>query len=174
MDYGEPFILSFLENPYSYTNAQLGFRFDESSEILTSFGVTFARADEWFTPEMYFVALPQLFQQFDMLPEIYVDPIQPAIGDLSIIYRDLGIRGRYYFTFTSVPDEPHTFEMCLNLSHGRGMSLSVHAENVMPERNLNTSGGLPIEEAFDVTLEEFVNFYRENPDGCLTLSLRLD
>jgi hypothetical protein len=163
--------LSLKANPYNSSNLIMNFIFQPRQDILDRIGLTFIRPNEWLSEEQNRISLPRIFQEIDALPEIYVERNQPTNGNLVVIYRGEGIFTIYEFEFETANGSPaSSLNICLRNRNTRRIGLAL-AQNASSFVDLpSTSAYIPFEQAFNMSLETFVQFFREHPDECLVVS----
>lgn len=168
----ESLVLSLAPSRYSNYDLAMSFILEPSKgNVLARIGLTFIRPDEWLSNEQNSVSLPRIFQEIDALPEIYVDSNHPTDGNLLVIYREQGIYALYDFKFessTGTTDSP--LKLCLSVNNTQRIGLALAKDDTSFNNLPSSNFYVPFEEAFNISLETFVQFFREHPDDCLTLS----
>lgn len=168
LDY-ESIVLGLQDNPYFYGNLIMNFTIE--GDILHRIGIQFFHPDEWLSEEQNSLSLPRLFQVVSVLPEIYVERNRPTNGSLVVVYRDEGIYARYDFNFDRpAGSQTLSLNFCLRNRDTNGFGLGLALSGSLFDDLPSTNAFIPFEQAFDISLEEFVQFFREHPDECLVIS----
>lgn len=170
--FGEPFFLQF-EGYWSESgNFGIWFSFDE--DILVNIHVQFQEIGDWIASS--FMTVPNFLDQIETIPEIYLPPNEWLdTFMIGFVYPDLHTEVTYTFDLTDNYDAIHQ-ELSLCLDDARTDRIQIRLN--IPKSSMigysPSSVSLPIQEKFHISNEEFVQFFRENPDECLIVSEHIE
>jgi hypothetical protein len=170
----EQFVLYFHENSF-FGSFTISFSFDEN-DLLRAARVAFNDPDQWLSPGADISSLAMLLEQVEETPEIYIaeNPSTFRISGyrLVVIFREQGVRVNYVFDLSG--DNPingplETLRLCLDLDRTNGIEMTLSASPItdpLPDfyKTPEAASGIGI------STEEFVEFFRENPDDCLDIA----
>jgi hypothetical protein len=154
--------------------------------ILRYLRVTFYDPFNWLSPDIQRITLPGVLSQLNKTPEIYLftdDIGQWGFNDIDfqLIDDELGFMVRYTIDVSQRQTRPleaysdygETLNLCLGITETKNIQMTIQD----PETEGAVSRRVPgaennpryhtIEETLGVDTDTFVQFFIENPDGCL-------
>ncbi|GAB5493455.1 MAG: hypothetical protein Phog2KO_36700 [Phototrophicaceae bacterium] len=144
-------------------NIVYNFSFDEN-EILSHIGVKLRQPSYWLPQELNPFEFHSIILEISSEAIIFVEETPTTTFSrlaLEVIYPEPSFRLVYSFDFSDYPN------ICIESENIREINIDIVSEiNISSYRT-------PIEESnyFEgITTEEFIQFFRENPDSCLDLS----
>lgn len=170
----EQIVLYFRDSSY-FGEFTISFTFDEN-DILQGMRIRINQPTEWLDSEVALLSFPELLAQIDEVPEIYIAeyPSTFRLSDyrLMAVFKETGVEASYELDLSEENPEPSdgkSLLMCFDMSRIKSIEL----------RLLHTVGREPLPDFFKtpenaygigISIEEFVRFFRENPDECLNVA----
>ena len=141
---------------------------------LRSIRVQFNRPNEWLSPEIDRVGLPHVLAHMGTLPEIYITGTSTDLAlDMHVIYPNEGVWIWYRFNLldSSLDQTP---SLCFNTEQTELIDMVLYEpddeEMVTRYTNFRDSPQLTlysVEDLYGIDLNTFVQFFKDNPEGCL-------
>jgi hypothetical protein len=172
--FGEPLLFDFQDsyNDVAYS-VLISFGFD--SDLLKGISIKFYNLNEWVNSKVENISLPQVVSQTEEIPEVYVTSSPNATlarYTIILIFREANIQ-IVYFLDLSGDHPPHVWveQLCLNLERTRYVDLNLnYIEADFATNPPNVENFITPEEAYGISTEEFVQFFRDHPDECLDIA----
>jgi hypothetical protein len=155
-------------------------------EVLRYLRVEFYDPSSWLSPDIQRITLPGVLAQLDKTPEIYL--FTDSLGqwsfkdiDFWIIDEELGFMVWYTIDVSQHQTRPlearadygETLNLCLGLTETTNILMTIQdpeTEGAVNQGLHHPENNLPyhtLEETLGVDTDTFVQFFIDNPDGCL-------
>lgn|GEM_PF-1811317 len=174
-------------------NFNISFSFDTQDQLLST-RIVFYHPSEWLVTEEDRISFLSLLKQIEETPDIYLfenieilipatenrpsailDSVNPRFTEqpMIVVFPDQGVRVSYIFQLENDlagngSFDVETLRFCPDFEHTLSVEIRLGEVDDMPPDNEYYATP---EEFYDISMssEEFVDFFRENPEGCLNL-----
>jgi hypothetical protein len=167
--FNEVFILKFEGTWPGISNFWIDFLFDE--DVLKQMTVQFVNPRVWLSSEADHVGLPQILSQIEEIPTIYTGA-NPRLSlyPIVLVYPERNVEIFYHFDLTNDHSPRSVVQrLCLDIERTEDISMRLNWGSLEDFPSLNDVYDSP-EEAYNLSTETLVEFFRENPDDCLDVS----
>jgi hypothetical protein len=154
--------------------------------VLDTLTIDFMNPSAWMDTETDEITFEELVDQFDSIPDVYLlidsaGNIFPLDFRILLVYPQEGVMGQYWFDLDDTNEPiPEIWELCLDLEHTRSIHLWLQSPqnpapitNNLPNFGRNLDGFfdyLPLSDYFDISNEDFINFFKTHTNECLSVS----
>jgi hypothetical protein len=177
IELGERIVLDFLPTYYDPAdNVEVSFGFDDEN-VLTLTRVQFKQPNEWLNSKANSVGMPQILSQLEEIPEVYISWGSNTVLSnflVILVYRDRNSEIAYSFDLANDGSGNAVLgQLCLNLNRTVNITLMLnYFESDVEQLPTKMDAFRTPEDAFGISTQEFVDFFRENPAECLDISAR--
>jgi len=194
---GGTFVFYFVENAHPY-DFLIEFGFTEN-DFLKGIHMNFYQPSDWLSSEFDRVSFRSIISQIEEKPEIYIAQIiqevisatedtpenyffrnpRPYEYWVTLFFRDQGVKVHYLFQLVREEENEEAWindlQLCPTLENTISIDLTLSGEPITEDPPNPESWATP-EDSFGLYMdtEEFVQFFIDNPDGCLNVYANRD